>query len=72
MWWKAVGVTDLLVSDLLWTQIEFASSVGQPLKLVMSPSTTILSRKFIEKYKGGGGVFRYDPISRELTKFERL
>ncbi len=80
LWGKKVGgvlevknVIDLSMSNQLRAQIEFASSVRQPLNLVVSPRTTNVSREVIERVQEtGGGIFRYDPASGELTKFERL
>ncbi|WP_175163973.1 putative toxin [Achromobacter aegrifaciens] len=77
MWGKTVGgmlevknVKNLSMSDQLRAQILHAKETGQPLNLVVSPRTTNISKNLQQETAGtGGGIYRYNPTSSELTKY---
>lgn len=58
------------MSNQLRTQIQIARDTGQPLNIVVSPRAINVSGEIIEGVrKTGGGVYRYNPKSGNLTKF---
>ncbi|QCS65099.1 hypothetical protein EC609_23085 [Achromobacter denitrificans] len=77
MWGKSVGgmlevknVQNLSMSNQLRAQIQHAGETEQPLNLVVSPRTTNVSAELRTQIEGtGGGIYRYDPSTGELTKF---
>ncbi|WP_343575839.1 filamentous hemagglutinin N-terminal domain-containing protein [Pseudomonas sp.] len=77
MWGKSVGgmlevknVQNLSMSNQLRAQIQHAGETGQPLNLVVSPRTTNVSSELRAQIEGtGGGIYRYNPSTGELTNF---
>jgi len=64
------NVQNLSMSNQLRAQIQHAGETEQPLNLVVSPRTTNVSAELRTQIEGtGGGIYRYDPSTGELTKF---
>jgi hypothetical protein len=77
LWGKNVGgllevknVQNLSMSNQLRAQIKVASDTGQPLNLVVSPRTNNVSAELMRQVRStGGDVYRYNPITGDLTRF---
>lgn len=77
MWGENVGgllevknVQNLSMSNQLRAQITRANELGQPLNVVVSPATKSVSNNLITQVREtGGDIYRYNPVSGELTRF---
>lgn len=77
MWGKNVGgmleiknVLNLSMSNQLRAQVKVALDTSQPLNIVVSSRTNGISREVMRQVESTGGeVYRYNPVTRELTRF---
>lgn len=81
MWGRNVGgvleakdVLNLSHSNQLRAQLRIAESRGEPFNLVVSPRTQTISgplRADIDRVNrlNGGGIYRYDPATGDLSNF---
>lgn len=77
MWEKTVGglleiknVLNLSMSNQLRAQVKVALDTGQPLNIVVSPRTNGISAEVMRQVESTGGeIYRYNPATRELTRF---